>query len=140
MKNIVLILLTILYVTCIPFPVNGTTRHGRTIVLKKKPRRNHDTGDKFQRAPCITFTCEVEKDSGIQPIDTSEIETFEVWDCTDTAPIAIYDDEKLFVDYILNESAEGSLSCLLPITSILVTSSPNLNCNKSMAVRLSMSL
>lgn len=83
MKNIVLILLTILYVTCIPFPVNGTTRHGRTIVLKKKPRRNHDTGDKFQRAPCITFTCEVEKDSGIQPIDTSEIETFEVWDCTD---------------------------------------------------------
>ncbi len=114
MKNIVLILLTILYVTCIPFPVNGTTRHGRTIVLKKKPRRNHDTGDKFQRVPCITFTCEVEKDSGIQPIDTSEIETFEVWDCTDTAPIVIYNDEKLFVDYILNESAEGIIKLFTP--------------------------
>ena len=52
--------------------------------------------------------------NGIQPIDTSEIETFEVWDCTDTAPIVIYDDEKLFVDYILNESAEGIIKLFTP--------------------------
>ena len=55
-----------------------------------------------------------DKDSDIQPIDISEIETFEVRDCTDTATILIYDDEKLFVDYILNDSAEGIIKLFTP--------------------------
>ena len=60
------------------------------------------------------FTCYVEKDSGIQPLDTSEIETYEVWDCTDTAPIVIYDNVEQFVDYILDDSAEGIIKLFTP--------------------------
>ena len=53
------------------------------------------------------FTCYVDKDSGIQPLDTSEIVSYEVWDCTDTVPIMISEDEEHFVDYILNDDAQG---------------------------------
>ncbi len=53
------------------------------------------------------FTCYVDKDSGIQPLDTSEIVSYEIWDCTDTVPIVIYEDEEHFVDYILNDDAQG---------------------------------
>ena len=71
------------------------------------PRRPKDNDGFTYKIPSIAFTCHVDKDSGIQPLDTSEIESYEIWDCTDTVPIVIYEDEAHFVDYILNDDAQG---------------------------------
>ena len=114
MKKILCIVLTILFAANVSLTVDARTLKTRTIKLKKHSRLPKDNDRHKYGSPSVLFTCEVEKDSGIQPIDTSEIETFEVWDCTDTAPIVIYDDEKLFVDYILNDSAEGIIKLFTP--------------------------
>lgn len=113
MNKFLLILCTFL-LTILVLPVDASAKQERTITLRKKTRNKKDQDLHEHRIPSVMFTCYVEKDSGIQPLDTSEIETYEVWDCTDTAPIVIYDDEKQFVDYILNDSAEGIIKLFTP--------------------------
>ena len=56
--------------------------------------------------PSALICCYVDSETGIQQLDTSEIESYEIWDSTDTAPIMVYDDEPHFVDFILNDPPE----------------------------------
>lgn len=105
--NKLLTILSLLLIATVAFPVNALTSNGRTIVLKKKQRHPIDTGNRNHRVPSPVITCYVEAETGIQPLDTSEIESYEVWDCTDSAPIMVYENEKDFVDYILNDDAQG---------------------------------
>lgn len=91
MKKILTILSVFLIVMGI-LPIEAATQTGRTITLKKKPRNTKDNDSHTYKVPSIAFTCYVDKDSGIQPLDTSEIESYEIWDRRDTVPIVIFED------------------------------------------------
>ena len=91
MKKILTILSVFLIVMEI-LPIEAATQMGRTITLKKKPRNPKDNDSHTYKVPSIAFTCYVDKDSGIQPLDTSEIESYEIWDRRDTVPIVIFED------------------------------------------------
>ena len=107
MMNKLITILSLALLALVAMPVDAATRTKRTITLKKVPRQSKDKDGFTYKVPSIAFTCYVDKDSGIQPLDTSEIESYEIWDCTDSVPIVIYEDEEHFVDYILNDDAQG---------------------------------
>ncbi len=109
-----LTILSLLLIATVAFPVDALTRNGRTIVFKKKPRHPIDTGNRNHRVPSPVITCYVEVETGLQSLDISEIESYEVWDCTDSAPIAVYENETDFVDYILNDDAQGIIKLFTP--------------------------
>lgn len=102
-----LTILSLLLIVTMAFPIEAATRTGRTVILKKQPLNHKDKDIHKYRSPSIVVTCYVDKDSGLQPLDTSEIVSYEVWDCTDTVPIVLFEDEEHFVDYILNDDAQG---------------------------------
>ena len=105
--NKLITILSLALLALVAMPVDAATQTKRTITLKKVPRQPKHDGKDFYKIPAVPFICYVDKDSGIQPLDTSEIESYEIWDCTDTVPIVIYEDEEHFVDYILNDDAQG---------------------------------
>lgn len=105
--NKLLTILSLVLLALVAMPVDAATRTKRTITLKKVPRQPKYDGKDIYKIPAVPFICYVDKDSGIQPLDTSEIESYEIWDCTDTTPIVVYENEKDFVDYILNDDAQG---------------------------------
>lgn len=105
--NKLITILSLALLALVAMPVDAATRTKRTITLKKVPRQPKHDGKDFYKIPAAPFICYVDKDSGIQPLDTSEIESYEIWDCTDTVPIVIFEDEEHFVDYILNDDAQG---------------------------------
>lgn len=105
--NKLITILSLALLALVAMPVDATTRTKRTITLKKVPRQPKHDGKDFYKIPAVPFICYVDKDSGIQPLDTSEIESYEIWDRTDTVPIVIFEDEEHFVDYILNDDAQG---------------------------------
>jgi hypothetical protein len=112
--NKLLTILSLALLALVAMPVDAATRTKRTITLKKVPRQPKDKDGFIYKVPSIAFTCYVDKDSGIQPLDISEIESYEIWDCTDTAPIAVFENETDFVDYILNEDAYGIIKLVTP--------------------------
>ena len=85
--------------------VNAANKAGRTIILKKSRNQKSDSAVD-RRMPSVRICCYVDSENGIQQLDTSEIESYEVWDSTDTAPIIVCEDERQFVDYILNDPPE----------------------------------
>ena len=105
--NKLITILSLALLALVAMPVDAATRTKRTITLKKVPRQPKHDGKDFYKIPAVPFICYVDKDSGIQPLDTSEIESYEIWDRTDTVPIVIFEDEEHFVDYILNDDAQG---------------------------------
>lgn len=86
--------------------MNAAKKASRTITLKKTNRNQKSDGLFDKRIPSALICCYVDSENGIQQLDTSEIESYEIWDSTDTAPIVIYEDEAHFVDYILNDPPE----------------------------------
>ena len=82
--NKLLTILSLALLALVAMPVDAATRTKRTITLKKVPRQSKDKDGFTYKVPSIAFTCYVDKDSGIQPLDTSEIESYEIWDRTDT--------------------------------------------------------
>ena len=77
--NKLLTILSLALMALATMPVDAATRTKRTITLKKVPRRPKDNDGFTYKIPSIAFTCHVDKDSGIQPLDTSEIESYEIW-------------------------------------------------------------
>lgn len=112
--NKLLTILSLVLLALVAMPVDAATRTKRTITLKKVPRQSKDKDGFIYKVPSIAFTCYVDKDSGIQPLDISEIESYEIWDCTDTTPIAVFENETDFVDYILNDDAQGIIKLFTP--------------------------
>lgn len=112
--NKLLTILSLVLLALVAMPVDAATRTKRTITLKKVPRQPKDDYKDRYKIPAIPLICYVDKDSGIQPLDTSKIESYEVWDCTDTAPIAVYETETDFVDYILNDDTQGIIKLVTP--------------------------
>lgn len=106
MRNLLTILALILLVAA-PYSMEAADTPRRTIVLKKTPR-NPKEPDKFgKRIPSPLLYCYVDKENGIQQLDTSDIESYQVWDAEDTAPIVTFADDSLFVDYVLNTPPKG---------------------------------
>lgn len=79
----------------------------RTIVLKKTPRNPKDKYRNDRRTPSAILYCYVDKENGIQQLDTSDIESYQIWNDEDTSPIVAFADESLFVDYVLNTPPKG---------------------------------
>lgn len=86
--------------------MNAAQKASRTITLKKTKRYPKSDGLFNKRMPSALICCYVDSETGIQQLDTSEIESYEIWDSTDTAPIIVYEDESHFVDFILNDPPE----------------------------------
>ncbi len=55
-----------------------------------------------QRIPTAMICCYVDSENGIEQLDTSDIETYEIWDIEDTTPVVVYEDQYSFADYILS--------------------------------------
>lgn len=92
----------------------GNIPKKRTVTLKKYPRIPTDRGPFGPRIPSAVIVCTVDKENGIQPLDTSDIESFEVWDSSDTAPMVVFEDEIHFIDYILDIYPEGIIKMFTP--------------------------
>lgn len=106
MRNLLTILALILLVAA-PYSMEAADTPRRTIVLKKTPR-NPKEPDKFgKRIPSPVLYCYVDKENGIQQLDTSDIESYQIWNDKDTSPIVAFADESLFVDYVLNTPPKG---------------------------------
>lgn len=86
--------------------MNAAKKASRTITLKKTNRNQKSDSVIGRRIPSALICCYVDSETGIQQLDTSEIESYEIWDSTDTAPIMVYDDERHFVDFILSDPPE----------------------------------
>lgn len=105
--NKLITILSLALLALVAMPVDAATRTKRTITLKKVPRQPKYDGKDFYKIPAVPFICYVEAESGIHPLSASDIESYEVWDYTDTAPIVVYENEKDFVDHILNDDTQG---------------------------------
>lgn len=92
----------------------GNTPKKRTLTVKKYSRDRYDNYKHGIRVPSAIIVCTVDKENGIQPLDTSDIESFEVWDSSDTAPMVVFEDETHFIDYILNIHPEGIIKLFTP--------------------------
>ena len=106
MRNLLTILALILLVAA-PYSMEAADTPRRTIVLKKTPRNPKETDKFWKRTPSPLLYCYVDKENGIQQLDTSDVESFQVWDDDDTGPMVAFSDEFLFVDYILNTPPRG---------------------------------
>lgn len=106
MRNLLTILALILLVAA-PYSMEAADTPRRTIVLKKTPRNPKDQYRNDRRTPSAILYCYVDKENGIQQLDTSDIESYQVWDAEDTSPIVAFADESLFVDYVLNTPPKG---------------------------------
>lgn len=106
MRNLLTILALILLVAA-PYSMEAADTPRRTIVLKKTPRNPKEPDKFWKRTPSPLLYCYVDKENGIQQLDTSDIESYQVWDAEDTAPIVTFADESLFVDYVLNTPPKG---------------------------------
>ena len=109
MKPTIAILCMILFALSplLTISMNAAKKASRTITLKKTKRYPKSDGLFDKRMPSALICCYVDSETGIQQLDTSEIESYEIWDRTDTVPIVIFEDEAHFVDYILNDDAQG---------------------------------
>lgn len=106
MRNLLTILALILLVAA-PYSMEAADTPRRTIVLKKTPRNPNELGKFWKRVPSPVLYCYVDKENGIQQLDTSDIESYQIWNDEDTSPIVAFADESLFVDYVLNAPPKG---------------------------------
>lgn len=106
MRNLLTILALILLVAA-PYSMEAADTPRRTIVLKKTPRNPKETDKFWKRTPSPLLYCYVDKENGIQQLDTSDIESYQIWNDEDTSPIVVFADESLFVDYVLNTPPKG---------------------------------
>lgn len=106
--------LCFLLLMAVPFPINAKdTQKQKTVTIKKYPKNRYDNGTRGIRAPSAYILCTVDEVSGIKPLDTSDVESYEVWDINDTAPVAIFGDEAIFIDYILEDHPD----CIIKLFS-----------------------
>ena len=105
-RNLLTILALILLVAA-PYSMEAADTPRRTIVLKKTPRNPNEPGKFGKRIPSPVLYCYVDKENGIQQLDTSDIESYQIWNDEDTSPIVAFADESLFVDYVLNAPPRG---------------------------------
>lgn len=102
MKKIVTII-SIIFIASIFTPASAySSILKKTIELKKYPRRHKDTDPMHQRIPTAMICCYVDSENGIEQLDISDIETYEIWDIEDTTPVVVYEDQYSFADYILS--------------------------------------
>lgn len=106
MRNLLTILALILLVAA-PYSMEAADTPRRTIVLKKTPRNPNEREKIDKRMPSPVLYCYVDKENGIQQLDTSDIESYQIWNDENTLPIVAFADESLFVDYVLNTPPRG---------------------------------
>lgn len=106
MRNLLTILALILLVAA-PYSMEAADTPRRTIVLKKTPRNPSEREKIDKRLPSLVIYCYVDRENGIQQLDTSDIESYQIWNDENTSPIVAFADESLFVDYVLNTPPKG---------------------------------
>lgn len=103
MKTLVRIVSLVLLVMIAPMSVIAGNSQSKTITVKKFPKNPKDDGKDGYRTPSRDIVCVMDMEAGIQPIDTSDVESYEVWDSNDANMIASFGDEFDFVAYVLGD-------------------------------------
>lgn len=111
MKTLVRIVSLVLLVMIAPMSVIAGNSQSKTITVKKFPKNPKDDGKDGYRTPSRDIVCVIDMEAGIQPIDTSDVESYEVWDSNDTTMIASFGDEFDFVAYVLG----GHPQCIIKL-------------------------
>ena len=103
MKTLIRIVSLVLLVMVAPMAVIASNPPSKTTTVKKVPKNPKDYGKDGIRTPSRDIVCVMDMENGIQPIDTSDIESYEVWDSNDNTMIASFGDEFEFISYILGD-------------------------------------
>ena len=111
MKTFIKTLSILLLAMFAPISVIAGNTSNKTITVKKVPKDTKDHGVDGIRIPSRIIHCTVDMEAGIQPIDTSDVESYEVWDSNDTTMIASFGDEFDFVAYVLG----GHPQCIIKL-------------------------
>lgn len=101
-------ILCLLCLTILPVQIEAATPSSKNIVIKKIPRKTANSKEGIRTAPRL-IQCNFSIADGIQPIDTSDIYMYEVWNPTETFLTASFGDEALFVRYILECPSDCSI-------------------------------
>lgn len=78
----------------------------KSVPVKKLPKNHKDYGKDVARVPSQVLYCSISLEEGIQPIDTSDVYSYEVWDINDSFIIANFDDENDFIEFVLGYVSE----------------------------------
>ena len=111
MKTLIRIVSLVLLVMIAPVSAIAGNTSNKTVTVKKVPKNPKDDGKDGYRTPSRDIVCVIDMEAGIQPIDTSDVESYEVWDSNDTTMIASFGDEFDFVAYVLG----GHPQCIIKL-------------------------
>lgn len=114
MKTFIRILSIVLIAMIVPMSVVTGSTTNNTVTVKKVPKNPMDYGKGGYRTPSSAIYCIVDLENGIQPIDTSEVESYEVWDYDDTTLITSFGDEFDFIVYILHDHPQCIIKLCTP--------------------------
>lgn len=101
-------ILWLLCLTILPVQIEAATPSSKKTVIKKVRRDKIESKEGIRTAPRL-IQCNISVEHGIQPIDTSDIYLYEVWNPTETFLTASFGDEALFVRYILECPSDCSI-------------------------------
>lgn len=101
-------ILCLLCLTILPVQIEAATPSSKKTVIKKVRRDKIEYKEGIRTAPRL-IQCNISIEHGIQPIDTSDIYLYEVWNSTETFLTASFGDEALFVRYILECPSDCSI-------------------------------
>lgn len=101
-------ILCLLCLTILPVQIEAATPSSKKTVIKKVRRDKIEYKEGIRTAPRL-IQCNISVEHGIQPIDTSDIYLYEVWNPTETFLTASFGDEALFVRYILECPSDCSI-------------------------------
>lgn len=100
-------ILCLLCLTILPVQIEAASIVSKNIVVKKIPRKPTNSKEGI-RVP-TRITCNFSIEDGIQPIDTSDIYLYEIWNSKETILTASFGDETQFVRYILECTSDCSI-------------------------------
>lgn len=101
-------ILCLLCLTILPVQIEAATPSSKKTVIKKVRRDKIEYKEGIRTAPRL-IQCNISVEHGIQPIDTSDIYLYEVWNPTETFLTASFGDEAMFVRYILECPSDCSI-------------------------------
>lgn len=114
MKTFIKTLSILLLAMFAPISVIAGNTSNKTVTVKKVPKNPKDYGNGGYRTPPCIIYCVMDMEAGIQPIDTSDVESYEVWDSSDATMIASFGDEFDFVAYVLGDHPQCIIKLRTP--------------------------
>lgn len=113
MKSFIKTLSILLLAMVAPVSAIAGNTSNKTVTVKKVPKNRKDSIEGV-RVPSQAIFCVIDMETGIQPIDTSDVESYEVWDSNDATMIASFGDEFDFVAYVLGDHPQCIIKLRTP--------------------------